>query len=405
MAGRKSLLRSTEKKKGKTKAVSGGEESTRKKAVLNGVKRSSGPVKATLEEIGLSQSTYYTWSKRYKAKGLGGLETGNPVPDKVWQRFVEFEKREAKVLDKSKLSIEETQTMTSEQDKERKKLLFKRFDGEASKEPEKAAEPKTTEEPPSAPSSTPPPQEPMDKTLKYAIGAFACVIAILLLASLSNSSKFFFRQKDRMVELDQGRFAPMGSQVVASFSDLRILSGVRQHEAYTKKQAYGIISDFFVKRADGILTTGDTPDLKAAKSYLAQASKYTVSDAGRREVQTRLNRMDFLVLLSKGELARSKGTVTDFETAKGYLTQAIPFASTDPEKDMITKNLAAIEYAIAESKINRGEKQLADLYREALDRHLRVAKEYDPEKAKAIDQEIMKIKKWLTEFEGKNVSR
>jgi transposase-like protein len=417
MAGRKSLLRSTGKKPAKTNAVGGGEESKRKKAILDAVKRSSASVKATLKDLGLSQSTYYTWLKRYKAKGLDGLEAGNPVSDKVWQRFVALEKSEGKLLGESKLSIEETQTMTSEQENEGiKKLLFKRFDEEASKESDKAAVPKTkappgpakskaVKEPPAPPSDTPPPQEPMDKTFKYAIGAFACVIAILLLASLSNSNKFYFEKSDQMVQLWQGRFAPMGWNLAASFSDPKILKGVSEKKTYGKKQAYGILSDHFIKRADEILKTGETPDLKAARSYLAHASKYARTDARRRDVRTRLNRMNFLVLLGKGELARSKGTVPDFETAKGYLTQAIPFASNDLEKDMLTKSLAAIEYAIAQSKISKGEKQLADLYRDALNRHLKKAKEYDPEKAKAIDEEIAKIKKWLTEFEGKDVGK
>jgi hypothetical protein len=106
--------------------------------------------------------------------------------------------------------------MKSEQDKEKiRKLLFKRFDEEPSKEPEKAAapeterpaeaaEPKAVKEPPSPPPYTPPPQEPMDKTYKYAIGALALVIAILFLTSLSNSNKFYFKQNDQMVEFWQG---------------------------------------------------------------------------------------------------------------------------------------------------------------------------------------------------------
>ena len=79
--------------------------------------------------------------------------------------------------------------MKSEQDKEKiRKLLLKRFDEEPSKEPEKAAapeterpppaaEPKAVKEPPSPPPYTPPPQGPMDKTYKYAIGALALAIA------------------------------------------------------------------------------------------------------------------------------------------------------------------------------------------------------------------------------------
>jgi hypothetical protein len=407
MAVRKSSSKSRGKNPKKSPAAGPGEESKRKKAILEAVKRSSASVKATLQELGLPQSTYYKWQKRYKSKGLNGLQTGNPVSDDVWKRFIGFEKKEKRLSHQSKLSPEETQIMTSEQDEERiKRLLFKRFDEGVPPREEaapEAPEPKAAE-PPSPPSYTPPPQEPVDKTFRYAAGALACVIAILLLASLSNSNKFSFIQKDRMVELWQGRFAPMGWHRIASFSDPNILAGVEQRKAYSKKQAYAILSDYFVNRADEILRTGETPDLKTAKSYLGHASKYALTDARQQEIRKRLNRMNFLVLLGKGELARSKGTLADFETAKEYLTQAVPYASTDLEKDMLTKNLAAIEYAIAEHKIRRGETQLADLYREAMNRHLKKAKEYDPKKAQAIDKEIAKIKKWLTEYEGKGVS-
>ena len=403
---RKSSSKSRKKNPKKSPAASPGEESARKKAILDAVKRSSASVKATLQELGLPQSTYYKWQKRYKSKGLDGLQTGNPVSDKVWKRLIDFEKKEKELPDKSKKSAEETQIMTSEQDRI-KELLFRRFDGEAPPEKEAeppAPEPKAAEEPPSPPSYTPPPEEPMDKTFKYAVGALACIIAILLLASLSNSNKFAFKQKNQMVELWQGRFAPMGWNRVASFSDAKILDGVEQKKAYSKKQTFGILSDYFINRADEILKTGETPDLKAAKSYLGHASKYALTDARREEIRKRLNRMNFLVLLGKGELARSKGTIADFETAKKYLTEAIPYASTDLEKDMLAKNLAAIEYAIAENKITQGETQLADLYREAMNRHLKKAKEYDPRKAQAIDREIAKINKWLNEYEGKGVS-
>ena len=408
MAVLKGSSKSRGKNPQKSSAASLGEESTRKKAILDAVKRSSASVKATLQELGLPQSTYYKWQKRYKSNGLDGLQTGNPVSDKVWKRLIDLEKKEKGLLDQSKLSAEETQIMTSEQDQEKiKKLLLKRFDGEAPPAKEavpEAPEPKSVEESPSPPSYTPPPEEPMDKTFKYAVGALACVLAILLLASLSNSNKFAFKQNDQMVDLWQGRFAPMGWTRVASFSDPKVIAGVQQKKPYSKKQAFGILSDYFINRADEILKTGETPDLKAAKSYLGHASKYALTDARQQEIRRRLSRMNFLVLLGKGELARSKGTVPDFETAKKYLTQAIPYASTDLEKDMLAKNLAAIEYAIAESKITQGETQLADLYREAMNRHLKKAKEYDPRKAQAIDREIAKINKWLNEYEGKGVS-
>ncbi len=406
---RKSLLKSTVDNPAKPEKAGTQDEAERKRAILEGVEHFPGPLKAALEELGLSKSTYYRWLQRFKAEGVGGLKGGGSVSDEVWKRFVDMQEKQEKALRAGRKSrAEEKQTMTSEGDEAGiRKLLLKRFDQEPSKKeakPEKGgggalATPEARREPP----YTPPPEEPMDKTLKYAIGAFALVVAIVLMASFSNSNKFFFKQKEQMVELWQGRFAPMGEVRVASFSDPKMLQGVPVQTSYTKKQAFGVLHDYLVERADEILTTGETPDLKAAKSYLSHAENYAVSESQQLAIRVRINSINYLVLCGKADIALSKGTRPDFEAAKGYLTEALRFASTDLQKDVLAEKLAAIEYAIATSKISTGEKQLARLYREALNRHLNKAKEYNPEKAKEIDQEIGKIKKWLDEFDRKHV--
>lgn len=246
--------------------------------------------------------------------------------------------------------------MKNEQDKKRiRELLFRRFDKSPAKGPEKAAPQAAVKEPPpSPPSYTPPTQEPKDKTLKYAIGAFVCVIAVILLASLSNSNKFYFKQNEKMVELWQGRFAPMGERRVASFSDPKIMEAVSKREVCTKKQTHAVLLDHFIKRADEILNTDETPNLKTVKSYLTLSSRYARSESEREAINVRLNSIRFLVLLGKADLALNKGTVPELEAAKGYLTQAISVASTDLQKDTLMKRLAAVEYALATSKISSG---------------------------------------------------
>jgi len=414
MAGRKSLLKATHKKPVKSGAVDGGDESKKKKAILDAVKRSSTSIRSTLQELGLNQSTYYRWLKRYKAKGLDGLLTGSPVSDELWERFTDFEERRGKLLDESKMPTEEAQAIKGEQEKEEiRRLLFKRFDREPSKEPEKAsaleteppsraAESKKVKEPPSLPPYTPPPQGPTDKSFKYAIGAIgalALVVGILLMVSLSNSKKFYFKQNDKMVELWQGRFAPMGERLVASFSDPKILEAVPKQEACTKKQAFSILSDSFIKLSDELLHEGETPDLKTVKSYLTHASNYAQSKSEQLAIRMRLNNIDLLVLLSKADLALSKGTLPDFEAARGYLAQTIPLASSDFQKEVLMKRLAAVGYAIESSKTSKGERQLGDLYREALNRHLQRSGEYSPEKS----QEVDKTKEGLYELDKKHV--
>jgi hypothetical protein len=299
--GRKSLLKSTKNKPVKPKKAAVQHEAERKKAILDGVPRFAGSVKASLENLGLAQSTYYQWLQRFKADGIDGLKTGSPVSDKVWNQFTELqEKLEKPAHAVSKLKAEEKPTMTSKKDEEKaREILFRRFDDVKSKPTEKEAVPKKGQVPkpaeikgPKESAYTPAPEEPMDKTLKYAIGAFAFVIAILVMASLSNSNKFYFKQNQKMIELWQGKFAPMGETRVASFSDAKILEGLPEQRLYTKAQAFNAVSNYFIRRADEILNTGQTPDLKSAKSCLLQASRYAASESTRQAVQVRLKSID-----------------------------------------------------------------------------------------------------------------
>lgn len=406
--GRKDLLKSTEKKSSAQGLASSSKEAEKKKAILEGVPSFSGSIKANLEKIGLAQSTYYGWSQRYKADGVAGLNAGSPVPEKVWKNFGELKRKQGQRLETdTKSKVEEKRTMTSDKDKDRKKeLLFKKFDEEPKPGQAKGGgTAPSDDEPVTTSTCSPVAEEPMNKTLKYAVAAFACVVGVLLIASFSNSSKFYFKHNKQNIELWQGRFAPMGERFVESFADPKMVKGVPVRDAYSKKQAFGVVFNYLVAQADDILNTGRTPDLKNVRSYLRHASKYAVSGSARQAIRLRLNSINFLVLSGKAELALAKGTASDFEAAKKFLTDAIPFASTDVQKDTVTKRLAAIEYAMATNKISKGEKQLAAMYREALNRHLRKAKEYNPEKSKEIDQEIDKIRKWLDEFDRSQVGK
>jgi transposase-like protein len=277
--------------------AAGLKDAEKKKAILKGVKESGDSVKATLERLGLGQSTYYRWLKQYKEKGLDGLTTGQGVPDKVWKRFSTL-KREARgpsQFDK-KVKVEGKGDMKSDKEQEkRRELLFKRFDEGPSRpagKKEEKPEPAKAPEGPPLPSYTGPPEDPMDKMLQYAVGAFALVIAILVIASMSNSNNFYFKQKDEMIQMWRGRFAPMGKVQVASFSDPKILEGLPDKDSYTKKEAYSVLCDYFIDQADALLSASDTPDLKGAKTHLRQASKYAVSDAARGAIKERLRTIE-----------------------------------------------------------------------------------------------------------------
>jgi transposase-like protein len=289
----KSQPKSTRNKPADPKKTPSSQEAEKKRAILEGVQGSSDSVKGTLKKLGLGQSTYYRWRKQYEAEGVEGLKAGGAVSEKVWERFGALKKKEKEQPEADKPRAQERHIMKSDKDREKtRELLFKRFDAEPSKpeaKAERTPEPgksKVSDEPPSCAA---PPEDPMDRMLKYAMGAFAFVIAILLMASLSNSNNFYFKHKEQMVEMWRGRFAPMGKERVASFSNPKIIQGLPVQSSYTKKQAYGALAEYFIKEADKMLHGGDTPDLKSAKSYLTQASKYAVSDSALQAIRERLS--------------------------------------------------------------------------------------------------------------------
>jgi len=55
-----------------------------KMEIIRMVEDSSLSVKKTLEEIGVSRSTFYEWYKRYQEEGYEGLRNRNRSPCQVW---------------------------------------------------------------------------------------------------------------------------------------------------------------------------------------------------------------------------------------------------------------------------------------------------------------------------------
>jgi transposase InsO family protein len=64
-----------------------------KMEIIRMVEDSSLSVKKTLEEIGVSRSTFYEWYKRYQEDGFEGLRSRNKSPSQVWNTIPEWERQ------------------------------------------------------------------------------------------------------------------------------------------------------------------------------------------------------------------------------------------------------------------------------------------------------------------------
>ena len=204
-----------------------------------------------------------------------------------------------------------------------KAILLRAFDYENfPTEPETTQETGAIYEPPVKKRVPKPPKkglDPMERMIRLAIAGFALVIAIMLIASSSNSSKYYVRPAAGALEIWQGNFAPMGECLLIALPGAQPLESVK--DAYTKEDAFPIVFNYYIEKADALLETPGLPDFKAVKAYLNEALSFGTT-VNVREAYARLKNIDLIVLMNLADIAASKGTAAGLETALVHLNKA-----------------------------------------------------------------------------------
>ncbi len=59
----------------------------KKRAMIELVRRSPQPKRATIAELGMARSTFYRWQRRYRDQGEAGLLDRKPEAGAVWNRL------------------------------------------------------------------------------------------------------------------------------------------------------------------------------------------------------------------------------------------------------------------------------------------------------------------------------
>lgn len=227
-----------------------------------------------------------------------------------------------------------------------RKLLFKKFDLSESETP--STDPKAAPEagkipPPPGPPASPKRTEPPGTPLTLALIGFALLVALMVKVSATNRSHYYVKPTGSGIEIWQGIFAPMGQERLIGLENADAPETVRR--AYDKEQAYSLIFDHYMKRADALLEEPGTPDLEKIKSHLNQAMPYAVTEKHRTSATARLNNIDQLIYLIKADAAAGKETIADYETALEYLRQAQHLDVDGSKSALIAEKIAAVESA------------------------------------------------------------
>ncbi|TES88436.1 MAG: hypothetical protein E3J94_08050, partial [Desulfobacteraceae bacterium] len=218
---------------------------------------------------------------------------------------------------------------------------------------EKAAEPEVsvTYGPPDDGDTTV--SDPMEKAMKYLVAAFVVLVAFIIGSSMINKNKYYINATDGALEIWQGRFAPMGEELLITLPGVEHPETIK--DVYSKTDVFPLIFNYYVAKADTLLEVPGMPDFEGIKTYLNRALPYAATPDLSEAAYVRLNNIDLMILLYKADVAAGKATISDLEDAKGYLTEAARLDLDDLQIDLVSQKIDAVDDLIADLKAKEAE--------------------------------------------------
>ncbi len=369
--GKKSLIKSTTKKKtksakkdevkktakkakvaAKAKAAVKAETTAKTKAAAK-IKKTT--TKATAAAKTISKKTVATAKKKVSLKDLILKKFEAWKPAEIFRAAVdeEYLKNFASPPIVSGLSDKEAKRI--------KKLLLKKRDmatirAEIKKETaereaaEKAAAEKAAVEREAAEKAAVEREAAEKATMKKVIiglaSGFIILVALIFSASSSNNSKYYIKEKAGVLEIWQGRYAPLGEEWMMSLPGVPLPEQI--NAVYSETEVFPLIFNYYIDKADAISAMSDTPDYVAIKSYLNEALLFATTGDLRKKAYSRLNDIKFNDLMYKAGVAESRGAVSDLDEAIRYLNTASLLKVGAGKSDVVKQKLESIKEQKAE---------------------------------------------------------
>jgi len=251
--------------------------------------------------------------------------------------------------------------LSDEEAKRIKKLLLKKRDmatirAEIKKEAaerkaaEKAAAEKAAVEKAAAEKSAAKREAAEKATMKKVIiglaSGFIILLALIFSASSSNNSKYYIKESAGVLEIWQGRYAPLGEERIMSLPGVPLPEQI--NAVYSKNEVFPLIFNYYIDKADAIVGISDTPDYAAIKSYLNEALLFATTGDLSKKAYSRLNNIKFNDLMYKAGVAESRGAISDLDEAIRYLGQASLLKVGASKSDVVKQKIESIKEQRAE---------------------------------------------------------
>ena len=167
------------------------------------------------------------------------------------------------------------------------------------------------------------------------------LMGLVVHASYRNADRYYLKFGAGAVEIWQGTFSPGGKKRIL------IMPGVQKpaetKAVYTKEAVFPLAFNFYVSKADALMAVSGMPDFVGIKSYLNRALSFATTEQQRQTAYARINQIDRMILFYKADVATTKGTRSELETALDYLDQAAALNPDEIETELIKKKKASIQ--------------------------------------------------------------
>ena len=193
----------------------------------------------------------------------------------------------------------------------------------------------------------------MAKITKYLIACIVLLVAITISASFSNKNKYYIKVTDGAVEIWQGKFAPIEAGLLITLPGAQPPESIQT--VYSKEEVFPFAFNYYIDRADALLDVPGMPDFEGIKLYLNKALSFGTTPDLSKAAYTRLNSIDLMILVYRADVAASKGTISGFEAALGYLNKAALLELNDSQAELIKQKIEPIRILLAKPKAKQPE--------------------------------------------------
>ena len=167
------------------------------------------------------------------------------------------------------------------------------------------------------------------------------LMGLVVYASYRNADKYYLKFGAGAVEIWQGTFSPGGKKRIL------IMPGVQKpaqiKAVYTKEAVFPLAFHFYVSKTDALMAVTGMPDFVGIKSYLNRTLSFATTAEERQTAHARIDQIDRMILFYKADVATTKGTRKELETALEYLDQAAALNPDEIETELIKKKKASIQ--------------------------------------------------------------